>query len=77
MPTATLEEKASHAGLSFASMKRAKKELKAEGKVKYFHTGPPKDRVWHTQLVAAPGQDFVECIDDTPTPFDEDTPSGG
>ena len=79
MPTAELEATAKTAGYSFTAMKRSKKELKAEGKIKYFQTGSTraKDNVWHTQLVAAPGQDFVECIDDTPTPFDEDTPSGG
>ena len=72
MPTATLEETAKAAGYSFASMKRAKRELKAEGTIKYFHTGAPKDRIWHIQLVPAPGQVFKECIEDTPTPFDED-----
>lgn len=71
LPTATLEEKAAQAGFSFASMKRAKKELKAEGAVKYFHTGSPKDRVWHTQLVTVPEQGFVECSEDGHTPFDE------
>lgn len=82
MPTATLEEKAVQAGLTFAAMKRAKKELKAEGAVKYFQTGSTrtKDNIWHMQLVTAPGQDFVECSEDGPTPFDEDSrqtsPSG-
>lgn len=75
LPTATLEEKAAQAGFSFASMKRAKKELKAEGAVKYFHTGGNADRVWHMQLVTVPEQGFVECSEDGPTPFDEAPPS--
>ena len=73
MPTAKLEESAQSAGYSFASIKRAKNELKAEGAVKYFHTGPPKDRIWHTQLVNS--SKFVEVSENTPTPFDEELPS--
>ena len=69
MPTATLEEAAKAAGYSFASVKRAKRELKAEGVVKYFHTGGNSDRVWHMQLVSPEG--FTEVSEDTPTPFDE------
>jgi len=72
MPTATLEETAKAAGYSFASMKRAKRELKAEGVVKYFQTGSTrtKDNVWHMQLVSPEG--FTEVSEDTPPPFDED-----
>ncbi len=38
MPTAELEEKVKTAGYTFTSMKRAKKELKAEGAIKHFQT---------------------------------------
>ncbi len=73
MPTATLEEAATVAGYSFASMKRAKKELKAEGAIKSFQTGGNRDRVWHTQLANPEG--FVEVSEAEPTPFDEASPS--
>lgn len=74
MPTAELEEKAKTAGYTFASMKRAKKELKAEGAIKHFQTGSTrtKDNVWHTQLVNLDG--FVEVQEDEPTPFDGPVP---
>ena len=76
MPTAELEAKAKLAGFSFAAVKRAKQELKAEKAVKYFHTGGPKDRVWHTQALTDPDSgDFEELPDDTETPFDNPSPS--
>lgn len=76
MPTAELEAKAKLAGFSFAAVKRAKQELKAEKAVKYFHTGSPKDRVWHTQALVDPDEgDFEELPDDTETPFDNPSPS--
>ena len=73
MPTAELEAAAKTAGYSFASIKRAKNELKAEGAIKYYTIGPPKDRIWHTQLLNPAG--FVELPEGTPTPFDETSPS--
>jgi len=73
MPTAELEAAAKTSGFSFAAIKRAKKELKAEGTVKYFHTGSNEDRIWHMQLVDPEG--FVEVEEDAPTPFDEALPS--
>ena len=82
MPTAELEATAKTAGYSFTAMKRAKRELKAEKAVKHFQTGSTrtKDNVWHMQLVSTPEQDFVECSEDGPTPFDENSrqtsPSG-
>lgn len=74
MPTATLEEKAKNAGYSFAAMKRAKKELKAEGSINFFQTGSAKsgDKVWHTRVVNSNG--FVEVSEDEATPFDETAP---
>ena len=73
MPTAKLEEAAKNAGYSFTAINRVKKELKAEGAIKYFHTGSNEDRIWHTQLVNPAG--FVELPESTPTPFDEEPPS--
>ena len=71
-----VEAKAKLAGFSFAAVKRAKQELKAEKAVKYFHTGGPKDRVWHTQALTDPDSgDFEELPDDTETPFDNPSPS--
>jgi RecA-family ATPase len=74
MPTAELEEKVKTAGYTFASMKRAKKELKAEGAIKHFQTGSAKsgDKTWHMQLVNPEG--FVEVQEDEPTPFDGPVP---
>lgn len=74
MPTAKLEEAATTAGHSFASIKRAKRELKAEGNIKYFQTGSTraKDNIWHMQLKNLEG--FVEVSEDEPTPFDEPVP---
>lgn len=76
MPTAELEAKAKLAGYSFAAVKRAKGELKAEGAVKYFHTGGNSGRVWHIQALKDPDEDdFEELPDDTKTPFDSTLPS--
>lgn len=74
MPAAGLEEKARTAGYTFASIKRAKKELKAEGTIKHFQTGSAKsgDKTWHMQLVNPDG--FVEVQEDEPTPFDGPVP---
>ncbi len=71
MPTAELEKKAESAGYSYSAIKRAKSSLKAEGKVRYFHTGNNNDRVWHIRAVATPAMEFVELPADTPTPFDD------
>lgn len=76
MPTAELEAKAKQAGFSFAAVKRAKGELRAESSIKYFHTGSPKNRVWHTQALVDPDEgDFEELPDDTKTPFETPAPS--
>ena len=72
MPTATLEETAKSAGYSFSAITRMKKALKAEGSIKYFHTGSNTDRVWHMQLVNQDG--FTETSEDGPSPFDEPLP---
>lgn len=74
MPTTELEAKAKQAGFSFAAVKRAKRELKAEGSVKYFQTGGAKsgDKVWHIQALVDPDEgDFEELPDDTETPFEK------
>ncbi len=76
MPTATLDGNAKAVGFSFTAVKRAKKELKAEGAVRYFHTGNNADRVWHIQLLDSPdGGDFEELPESTVTPFDTPSPS--
>ena len=74
MPTNDLEAKATQAGYSFSAVKRAKKDLKAEGKTRYFQTGSTrtKDNIWHIQAITTDlDHDFVELPEDTPTPFDE------
>lgn len=71
LPNVDLEAKATTAGYSFSAVKRAKAELKAEGKTRTFHTGSIHQRVWHIQIITASQDDFVELPEDTPTPFDE------
>lgn len=78
MPTADLDAKAKQAGYSFTATKRAKKELKAAGEVRYFQTGSTRagDNLWHIQaMTAAAEADFVELPEGTPTPFDGLPPS--
>lgn len=74
MPTAELEATAKTAGYSFSAVKRAKKELKVEGAVRYLQTGGAKsgDKVWHIQIVNSEG--FVEVSEDGPSPFTEPLP---
>lgn len=73
MPTAELDKKAGLAGYSFSAIKRAKSSLKAEGKIRNFHTGSPKDRVWHMQLLTTPESGSEELPNGTPTPWDGHT----
>lgn len=69
MPTDDLDSKVKAAGYSFTGIKRAKTDLKKEGAIKYFHTGSPQDRVWHTQLSDPDG--FIEVSEEGPTPFEK------
>lgn len=68
MPTNDLDTKAKQAGYSFASVKRAKQDLKKEGAIRYFSTGGNKDKVWHIQVLL-PG--FTELSNDEPVPFED------
>ena len=76
MPTNDLDEKAKVAGYSFTAMKRAKKDLKKDGAVKYFQTGSNANRVWSLQVLVEPDEGgFVELPDDIETPFENNAPS--
>lgn len=75
LPTVDLEAKATTAGYSYNAQRNAKKELKAEGKIRQYHTGGNADRVWYIQATSTTDEEFVVLPDDTPTPFLEDSPS--
>ena len=76
MPTADLDEKTNKAGYSFTALKKAKRDLKENGAVKYFQTGSPKNKVWNIQALVEPDEgDFEELPDDTETPFENTLPS--
>lgn len=68
LPISDLEEAATQAGYSFTAIKRAKSDLKKEGRVSYFHTGGNGNRVWHIKLEA--GYQPVELPDNAPIPFE-------
>lgn len=70
MESDTLARKLESYGHSFTTVKRAKKELKEEEKIRYFTTGSAKnlDRVWHTAL--ANGVELEDLPDNTETPFE-------
>lgn len=67
MPSKELEQAAKAAGYSYATLRRAKDELKASKEIRFFQTGGSKDKVWHIQKVDA--QIFTELPADTPTPW--------
>ena len=69
MPNADLETKATQAGYSYTAIRRAKRDLKNEGRVSSFSTGSARDgtRVYHIKLEA--GFEPVELPDNTPVPF--------
>ncbi|MBR1780050.1 MAG: AAA family ATPase [Oscillospiraceae bacterium] len=68
MPTSDLEAAAKKAGHAFAAVRRAKGELKKEGRVEYFQTGGNGDKVWHIRLLDGPGE-FEELAETEPNPF--------
>lgn len=67
MPTKELEDMAKAAGFSYATIRRAKGELKTAGQIDTLQTGGAKDKVWHTYKIAPKG--FTELPSDTPTPW--------
>lgn len=67
MPTKELSDAAKAAGYSFATVRRAKEELKSAGQIRNLQTGGAKDKVWHTYKIAPKG--FTELPSDTPTPW--------
>ena len=70
MPTDELEEKAKEVGYSFATLKRAKGDLRKAERVKFFSTGGNKDKVWHIQLVIPEAPALKELPNETPVPFE-------
>ena len=67
MPTKELDDMAKAAGFSYATIRRAKGELKTARQIDTLQTGGAKDKVWHTYKIAPKG--FTELPSDTPTPW--------
>lgn len=76
MKSDELSAKLETAGYAFGTIKRAKSQLKKDGKIQYFQIGSSKDgsKEWHTALMQDATVDFEELPQDTPVPF-EHTPS--
>ena len=68
MSSKDLEEKAKDAGYFFRTQRRTKKELKANGGIRYFHTGGNGDRTWDVQSIN--DIQFVQLDENTPVPWD-------
>ena len=68
LPTKELESKAKMAGYSYATIRRAKDELKRDAAIKFTQTGAGKEKAWHIQKVETQ-QAFSELPADTPTPW--------
>lgn len=67
MPTSELEEQAKQFGFKDTTIRRAKKELKSEGRISYFHTGGNSERTWHIKLENV--GELLELPAATPVPF--------
>ena len=68
MPSKDMDDKATLAGYSFRTLRRAKEDLKKTGEIKYFQTGGGKEKTWHIQKASV----FTELPDDTETPWSSD-----
>lgn len=68
MPSKDMDDKATLAGYSFRTLRRAKEDLKKTGEIKYFQTGGGKEKTWHIQKASV----FTELPDDTETPWSND-----
>lgn len=70
MESDLLSRKLESNGHKFETVKRAKKELKDEKRIRYYTTGSAKnlDRVWHVTLVG--DVEFKDLPNDTETPFE-------
>lgn len=64
MRTSELEQKTQDYGYAYMTVRRAKEDLKAAGKVEYYSTGSKKDKIWYTQLTTSGA--FVEVNEATP-----------
>lgn len=71
MPSKELEDRAKDYGYAYETFKRARGDLKKDGKLEFFSTGSAKskNRTWHTKLASFPG--FVELPEDTQVPFEQ------
>ena len=70
MPSKELEERMSAVGYSVRTVRRAKDDLKAEGRLQYHQTGTKKEKVWHVQLLGTEPPQLEELPADTQPPFD-------
>ena len=68
LPTKELESKAKMAGYSYATIRRAKDELKRDAAIKFTQTGAGKEKAWRIQKVETQHA-FSELPADTPTPW--------
>lgn len=69
IPTSELEEQAKQFGFKDTTIRRAKKELKSEGRISYFQTGSARDnsKIWHIKLENL--GELLELPAATPVPF--------
>ena len=52
--TAELDRRAKDNGYANRTLRRAKEDLKTEGKIEYFQTGAGREKAWHTRRVLYP-----------------------
>ena len=53
-----LADKAAEAGYSWATLKRAKSELKKNSEIEYFSTGSNTDKIWHVRKISPESDEF-------------------
>lgn len=67
LPTREMEHRAQGAGYSPRTLRRAKDELKTDGKIRYIQTGTPQKKAWTVKLTD--GQKLIELPPTTWTPW--------
>ncbi len=69
MPSAELADRLKRAGYATATVRRAREELKQEGRIALRSTGSRSNKVWHTALTSQPPK-MEELPEDPPVPFE-------
>lgn len=72
MQVRDLEKAAKEAGYSFATIKRAKDELKEDGQITYRSTGFGKEKIWHIALSSPFDELPLSLPEETASPSDRD-----